>query len=96
MVDGMESFNFDYWKDLYEKDPYEFETEVSMYLEGVIAELCGGDNPTDKQKQRAARLRGIIWRRRLEYIKLPQPERLNRVIKHFYEDLEEFRCVLGS
>ena len=79
----MADFDFDWWKDLYEKDPTEFCIASHDFINDEV------DKVTDDPKRRAM-LRGMVWQFNLKHRKIIDPTaRLNAVIADFWKELEE-------
>lgn len=84
----MGEFNFDYWKELYEKDPEEFNKQRLAMLRQV-AEQSGRSE--DEINQMMARINGQDMR--LDRIKNPLA-RLAKLEENFYNQFFQFNEVL--
>lgn len=81
-------YDFEYLKDLYEKDPDEFEIVTTSMINDVIA--------TAREKNREI-LRAKQWRLHQDLKKIKDPlERMNRMVSIFWSGVNEFVKVTKS
>lgn len=87
----MMTHNFEYWKDLYESDPFGFEIRREECLGEYIAEQWA-DDPIFQQRARA-----VVWRlnQDLRHIKNPT-ERFNQLVVHFWQQVKKFQSALND
>ncbi len=75
-------YNFEYLKELYKKDPDEFEIVTTVMIDSVIS-TARADN---REKLRAKQ-----WRLQQDLKKIKDPlERMNRMVSIFWSGVHEF------
>lgn len=84
----MSDRSFDEWKELFEKDPEEFERVRQQFLEEYIETQYADED----EKQRA---RAILWRMEQNYRHIKDPiERFNMVVAEFWKQVHKFNDAL--
>lgn len=79
-------FNFDYWAELYKKDPDDFERQKAIVLDSEIKKY------ETRCPEEAKRIRSVLWNlnTRLSLIK-NDTERYNVVVEEFWRQFFKFK-----
>lgn len=83
--------DFDYWKDLFEKDPEEFDRQRKEFIDQQI------DKDFGKDPERAMAMKRMMWRHNAELDRIKDPvARYNKVVELFWEQTQTMQAALNE